>query len=117
MTWRAFVKSNVFGLGHTLYLGREDLGRGLEMAVGLEMRSYDNAYSIQDKDFLLQEGVMNQHDVRGFLQAMSDAAWEIGIKPKQIEDSRNELKAVREHLADMRMLAQEKLVINKPEGI
>lgn len=39
------------------------------------------------------------------LQAMSDVAWEIGIKPKQIEDHNSELKATKYHLEDMRTLA------------
>lgn len=45
-------------------------------------------------------------DVRGFLQAALEAAWEIGLRPKGFADSGNELKAVRYHLEDMRALAK-----------
>lgn len=45
-------------------------------------------------------------DARGFLQAALDAAWEIGLRPKGFADHKNELTAVRDHLADMRKLAK-----------
>ena len=45
-------------------------------------------------------------DVRGFLQAALDAAWEMGLRPKGFADHANELTAVRYHLEDMRALAK-----------
>lgn len=45
-------------------------------------------------------------DVDGFLQAALDLAWEIGLRPAGFEDHTNELKAVRDHLRDMRKIAK-----------
>lgn len=45
-------------------------------------------------------------DVTGFLQAALDAAWEQGLRPTTYADHTNELKAVRYHLEDMRLLAK-----------
>lgn len=45
-------------------------------------------------------------DVEGFLQAALDLAWSIGMRPRGFADHTNELKAVRDHLADMRKLAK-----------
>lgn len=39
-----------------------------------------------------------------FLQAMLDCAWENGLRPTGFADHTNELKAVRDHLADMQKL-------------
>ena len=44
--------------------------------------------------------------VENFLQAAMDEAWEIGLRPTGHEDYTNELKAVRYHLEDMRLLAK-----------
>jgi len=40
------------------------------------------------------------------LQALVDAAWEQGIRPKGSEDTHGELKATKFHLEDMRTLAK-----------
>lgn len=45
-------------------------------------------------------------DVRGFLQAALEAAWNAGLRPLGFSDVRNELAAVRYHLEDMRKLAK-----------
>jgi hypothetical protein len=42
-----------------------------------------------------------------FLQAIMDAGWEQGIRPRKFKDHTNELTAVRYHLEDMRALAFE----------
>ncbi len=39
-----------------------------------------------------------------FLQAIMDAGWEQGIRPRKFKDHTNELTAVRYHLEDMRAL-------------
>ena len=45
-------------------------------------------------------------DVKGFLQAAMDAAWEFGLRPAKFADATNELKATRYHLEDMRRIAK-----------
>jgi UDP-N-acetylmuramyl pentapeptide synthase len=53
----------------------------------------------------LDDSRVGGHDVRSFLQAASDAAWEIGIRPNQLQDDIKELSATKYHLEDMRQLA------------
>lgn len=43
-----------------------------------------------------------------FLQAMVDAAWNVGIRPSGVKDLEGTLGAVRFHLEDMRKLAKVK---------
>lgn len=45
-------------------------------------------------------------EIRNFLQAMTDAAWKLGIRPREAVDAASELKAVRYHLEDMRVMAK-----------
>lgn len=52
-------------------------------------------------------------EVGDFLQAMLDAAWELGLRPAGYADHKNELAAVRDHLKDMRFLA---LIANRKLG-
>lgn len=58
---------------------------------------------------MLQESFYEQQDgigdVTGFVQAILDAAYDAGMRPSHQRDSRDELKAVRYHLEDMRVLA------------
>ncbi len=51
---------------------------------------------------------LRRHQTDDMLQAIIDAAWEHGIKPRQLEDASNELKATKYHLEDMRKLAKVK---------
>lgn len=46
-----------------------------------------------------------QDGVTSLLQAMIDAAWEAGFRPRGHEDHNSELTATRYHLEDMRTLA------------
>lgn len=110
MTWRVHIHDLIRTgqLGRRLYVMRENWdGTSDLIAQPVQMESFKQyAFIPEDKYFLSDEqpGI----DTRAFLQAMSDAAWEIGIKPKQIEDNSNELKATKFHLEDMRLLAKVK---------
>lgn len=64
-------------------------------------------------DIALSSGYAS-NNVRDFLQAALDEAWKIGLRPSQYEDQRNELKAVREHLADMRAISFKKIGMDDP---
>ena len=45
-------------------------------------------------------------EVRSFLQAALDAAWEIGLRPAAYEDNRLEVATLKGWLEDMRVLAK-----------
>jgi hypothetical protein len=47
-----------------------------------------------------------------FLSAFVDAAWEFGIRPAAIEDQRNQVKAMADHLDDLRRVAFKGLKID-----
>lgn len=45
-------------------------------------------------------------DAHGFLQAMMEIAWDLGMRPSKLDQHNSELTAVRYHLEDMRALAK-----------
>ena len=47
-----------------------------------------------------------ENEIDAFLQAMTDLAWERGVRPKNWNPDEREIAAVRAHLADMRKLAK-----------
>jgi hypothetical protein len=106
MTWRIHLDNMVRRglMGYRMYVLREEFDGAYTVMHGAQLHTYQrHTLSSEDEFFLSDE--QSGIDVRAFLQAMSDAAWEIGIKPKQIEDNSNELKATKFHLEDMRQLA------------
>lgn len=108
MAWKVHLQNLVqFGqMGYRMHIMRQVFPDKTDVVQQIVLKSYHSGEAISEKDFALSDEVFGSHaDVRGFLQAMSDAAWEIGIKPKQIEDNSNELKATKFHLEDMRQLA------------
>lgn len=107
MAWKVFVDDLMrWGqLGHKLVIMNKRVGAdGFSVVQAFTMKSFRDGDFIADDEVTMRDNFGSEVDVRGLLQAMSDAAWEIGIKPKQIEDNRNELKATKGHLDDMRAL-------------
>lgn len=84
-----------------LYISRVTL-TGRDVVQPFTFKSYKEGEAFPEEEHAL-EGFPDH--VRQFLQAMMDLAWERGLRPAQLEDQRNELKAVRDHLGDMRILA------------
>lgn len=106
--WKVYLENLVrFGTsGYRMYVARTELdGRFSVITQPVQMKTKEANQGLGLDEAMLDDSRMPHESVRSFLQAMSDAAWEIGIKPKQLEDSSNELKAVRGHLEDMRQLA------------
>lgn len=90
-----------------MYVMREEHDQRLTMLTNPILHSHERNEFIPDTEFFMSDELPGV-SVKNFLQAMSDAAWEIGIRPKQLEDHTNELKATRYHLEDMRVLAKVK---------
>jgi hypothetical protein len=65
-----------------------------------------------DKPFLESVNFGDTGDVRDFLQACMDAAFKLGMKPRNYEEPKNELVATKRHLEDMRSLVFK----TKPNG-
>lgn len=53
-------------------------------------------------------------DQRQFLQAMLEAAWEVGMRPAGYSDVAGSMRAGEAHLQDMRAIAFAKLEVPKP---
>lgn len=66
----------------------------------------ENTLVPRDEAFAI-EGRFGADEVRQFLQAAMDAAWDMGLRPAQAKDRSDELASVRYHLEDMRKLAFE----------
>jgi hypothetical protein len=110
--WRVHLENLVrFGmLGYRMYVIRENFDGSFALVKPPLILEAKPPHSFAGpEDALIDDSRVSTYedrtDVRGFLQAMSDAAWEIGIKPKQMESHASELTAVRYHLEDMRQLA------------
>ncbi len=107
MLWKAKLESLImFGqMGYRLYVGREEHD-GFSVVQGpVILKKLLPGYAVPYEEAFMDDSKAGGENVRNFLQAMSDAAWEIGIKPKQLEGHTDELKAVRYHLEDMRAIA------------
>ena len=107
MAWKVYLQEFArFGsVGFKMYVGRESHDGSMDVLCSPMIHRVEPASMLDEKDVFLYDISGFGENVRQFLQAMSDAAWEIGIKPKQIEDNSNELKATKFHLEDMRSLA------------
>lgn len=94
-------------MGHRLYVMRQDIGSSdYAFAQPFTMKMVDAGHYASESDAMIDDSRTGEYNtVHEFLQAMADAAWEIGIRPQQMEAHQNELKAVRYHLEDMRMLS------------
>jgi hypothetical protein len=104
--WRAFLEVTPWSGVERLRIFTKGHGDNeFDMVQPFTFKRYHGAivpleeYSLESQNSMLDGG-----GVRDFLQAMTNLAWEHGIKPAQIEDQRNELKAIREHIADMRTI-------------
>ena len=106
--WQFYTEQLIrFGLlGHRLYILRRDsLNGDYALVTSMTMEHLESGQFVPQDKASLDDSRMPGPTVREFLQAASDAAWELGIKPKQLESSMNELAAVRYHLEDMRKIA------------
>ena len=105
MSWKAFLEKKPWSGIENLRImrARHD---GYDLLQPFIFKHYEQfAGAPEDEIALPGSSWSPEGDVRGFLQAMMDLAWSEGIRPVGAEDQRNELKAVRDHLADMRTLA------------
>lgn len=106
--WKVHLENLIsFGqLGFRMYVMREDRDGSFDvMQPSPILKRHDSSTYLGHDEAYLDDGASPVPNVRGLLQAMSDAAWEIGIRPKQIEDHFSELKATKYHLEDMRTMA------------
>jgi hypothetical protein len=106
MSWKVYLENMLrFGRkGYRMHVIRDNFDQSFDVLLNPTFHHYEPHSGFSEGEFFMSDELPG-NDTRGFLQAMSDAAWEIGIKPKQLEGHTDELKAVRYHLEDMRQLA------------
>lgn len=109
-SWAVRVQDLGWVGGRQIYLSRQTgdaFSRKTEYVTGLTLDTADPASAEPVKPFLSEtreDQQDNYGDVTGFLQAMMDAGWKLGIRPSGHKDAQNETKALRGHLEDMRAL-------------
>lgn len=106
MKWRAFIEKQPWSNSESLRIARMSDDK-IAVVQPLTLKLYERGSLIADEaPTLAGHAWGGGEDVRGFLQAIVDMAWQEGIRPAGLEDNRNELKAVRDHLSDMRDFAR-----------
>ena len=98
--WKVHTQYEPYYAGHSMWMLHEDhLGRSIVKRI--EMESIVEGQTSQSGE---QPIPMDQ--VEDFIRAVMDAGWEMGLRPTGYENHENELKATRDHLQDMRVLAK-----------
>lgn len=106
MSFRAFVQYNVGIDGYTVAVCEENpYENSRSFLTSIEFTKFSKGELVPRETVELFGGDFGGERAREFLQAMMNAAWEIGIRPSSAQDQRNELAAVRYHLEDMRKIA------------
>ncbi len=114
MGWKFYhryeIASDSFALylRHTDHNGRRSLVKPFELELLTPGSPYAGLPSMGVQPGSWETDTSPLEDVRGFLQAAMDQAWEIGLRPTGHTDNSSELAAVRFHLEDMRTLAKVK---------
>lgn len=117
MNWQANVEQKEWS-GETKLRVWRSFPERIEVLQPFVFKSYDRgrSFPVPGDEVALVGRDDDNDSVHTFLKAMMDAAWKLGIRPTGFEDHNNELKAVRDHLADMRSLALG-AVVSGPPGI
>src|ERR1051326_3669931 len=105
MKFRVHTEYSIMNDGYALAILQEREDGSRAFVQPFTLRTYEPGDAVPHNEAFAITDTFGGANVRALLQAMSDAAWELGIKPKQVEGHASELKAVRYHLEDMRTLA------------
>jgi hypothetical protein len=101
---------------------RDGWTEGIELAVlkgdtlvRLTFEPYER-YGLITDPTLLDHGEFMKDGFAPFLQVALDAAWEMGLRPAGLLDTRESMKATAAHLEDMRAIAFHKIGADKPDS-
>ena len=102
--WKAYLETQQWRDRRCLHLRRRDpMGGQVGIVQALTMHSVKEGTLIPESDGVLGDFSDETDD---FLRAIMDVAWSDGLRPTGFADHTNELKAVRYHLEDMRLLSK-----------
>lgn len=112
--WKFYHRYEVASDAFTLYMRHEDYNgrRSLVMPMQMELITPGSPFvglpTMGPRPGEWGADASPTEDIKGFLQAALEMAWEIGLRPNSHHDNSDELAAVRYHLEDMRKLAKVK---------
>lgn len=109
--WKIYTQDLLrYGVaGHRMFILRGESNGRFSVVTNMIFETQEEGSFIAEDKATIDDSKHFCPDVRSFLQACADAAWEIDIRPAQIADHSSELKATKYHLEDMR-----RLVLDKP---
>lgn len=116
MTWHAevfsLVPTGLMGNGLMIYW-QDSHGGKIARVKPFTLEETDPGKYISSLDYTMVDsrgawnGEVAGTDIGDFLQTMLELAWKKGLRPKNAEYGDLQLKAVRDHLADMQKLVFE----------
>ena len=107
MTWKVYIENQITWGSSRIHMARVRDDGKVDVVQPLVLKTIKQGLLPIYDGGLLGEG-KTQAECQEFLRAIMDAAWDIGIRPTKFADHTDELKAVRFHLEDMRLLAKVK---------
>ena len=106
MDYKVHIQYDPYADEDIVVLFREENGK--REVAKLEWVERDRSVPVEPTFKFWSEGPRRNQ----FLSAFVDAAWEFGVRPVQIEDQRNQVKAMEGHLGDLRAVAFKLLKID-----
>ena len=105
MAWKVYIEDQPAWHSSRIHMANVRDDGKVDIVQPLVLNTIEQGLLASDNGGLLGEGKTHA-ECQEFLRAIMDAAWGIGIKPSMFIDHTNELKAVRYHLEDMRLLSK-----------
>ncbi|KKK86802.1 hypothetical protein LCGC14_2759590 [marine sediment metagenome] len=105
MAWKVYIENQPAWHSAKIHMANVRDDGKVDIVQPLVLDTIEQGLLASDNGGLLGEG-KTYAECQEFLRAIMDATWEIGIRPSKFADHTNELKAVRYHLEDMRLLAK-----------
>lgn len=102
MRTRAYIKYEGWNDAYRFALVHDGADRKCFYLDGMSFKEFPEGGHTEPLD---PYKIENAPPIREMLQAIVDAAWDEGFRPKGFSDVKNETTAIKNHLADMRALA------------
>ncbi len=105
MSWQVYIERRPWDMATRLRIVSKTHPGSFDVVQPFMFKSHEYGECVGDDEIAIENRGGQPDRVESFLQALVNAAWDHGIKPVQMQDHSNELKAVRDHLSDMRSMA------------
>jgi hypothetical protein len=105
MKYRVHTEYSISTNGQSMAIIQETLGGHRAFLQPLQFKAFAPNIMVPREEAFAITDDFGDENVKPFLQAMMNAAWDLGLRPTQAKDQTGELAALRLHLEDMRTLA------------